>query len=32
MAGKAAHMSNEELSRFLQSMREKKQGIVPEEE
>ena len=32
MAGKAAHMSNEELSDYLQSMREKKQGNVPVEE
>ena len=32
MAGKAAHMSNEELSDYLQSMREKKQGSVPVEE
>ena len=32
VAGKAAHMSNEELSDFLQSMREKKQGSVPVEE
>lgn len=27
MAGKAAHMSNEELSDYLQSMREKKQEM-----
>ena len=32
MAGKAAQMSNEELSDYLQSMREKKQGNVPVEE
>ena len=32
MAGKAAHMSNEELSDYFQSMREKKQGNVPVEE
>ena len=32
VAGKAAHMSNEELSDYLQSMREKKQGSVPVEE
>ena len=32
VAGKAAHMSNEELSDYLQSMREKKQGNVPVEE
>ena len=32
VAGKAAHMSNEELSDYFQSMREKKQGNVPVEE
>ena len=32
MAGKAASMTNEELSSYFQSMREKKQGLVCKEE
>ena len=32
MANKAAQMSNEDLERYLQSMREKKQGSAPAED
>ncbi len=31
VAGKAAAMSGDEITRYLQSMREKKQGTIPEE-